>query len=141
MLTDGWDRRNTSGDEGSDGRDCWCVRECELLPPRIGRFSMCVFVGQRTRPCPIGSTALLWGQLSAMAAGAVLLSARGASLVRSSRRHFGVFELMGSAEFGSLFEIMRDTEQPRTPLQQRMDELGRRLTVFSLGRLSKARMA
>jgi Ca2+-transporting ATPase len=38
-----------------------------------------------------------------------------------------------STEFGKTFEEMKEIESRRTPLQMKMDELGKRLSIFSLG--------
>lgn len=46
----------------------------------------------------------------------------------------GVVIATGSkTEFGKTFEEMKDIETRRTPLQVKMDELGKRLSVFSIG--------
>lgn len=36
-------------------------------------------------------------------------------------------------EFGKTFEDMKEVEQRRTPLQMKMDELGKQLSVLSFG--------
>lgn len=34
-------------------------------------------------------------------------------------------------EFGQVFDMVQDMEKKKTPLQQSMDELGRKLSIFS----------
>lgn len=36
-------------------------------------------------------------------------------------------------EFGKTFEDMKEVESPRTPLQMKMDELGKQLSFLSFG--------
>jgi len=44
-----------------------------------------------------------------------------------------VTSIAGSTEFGKIFQEMKDVEEKRSPLQEKMDELGNRLSYISFG--------
>jgi P-type Ca2+ transporter type 2C len=56
--------------------------------------------------------------------GSLVCSGTGAAIVTATGLH---------TEFGKTFQEMKDVEAKRTPLQVKMDELGQRLSVFSIG--------
>lgn len=55
------------------------------------------------------------------------------SLVRSGHARAVVVGTGEHSEFGAVFHMMRGVEDKKTPLQQNMDVLGRKLSIFSFG--------
>eukprot|EP00048_Salpingoeca_helianthica_P003063 m.63464 g.63464 ORF g.63464 m.63464 type:complete len:898 (+) comp12469_c2_seq1:249-2942(+) len=53
------------------------------------------------------------------------------TLVRAGRGRGVVTTTAEKSEFGLIFRMMKEVEDPRTPLQHRMDQLGKQLSVFS----------
>lgn len=54
--------------------------------------------------------------------GTLVTMGRGRAIVFGTGRH---------SEFGAVFEVMQDVEERKTPLQHKMDALGKQLSVFS----------
>lgn len=55
------------------------------------------------------------------------------TLVRTGRGRGVVTTIAEKSEFGLIFRMIKEVEDPRTPLQHSMDDLGKRLSIFSFG--------
>ncbi|KAG0719190.1 Calcium-transporting ATPase type 2C member 1 [Chionoecetes opilio] len=55
------------------------------------------------------------------------------TFVRTGRGRGIVISTGERSQFGELFKMMQEEEAPRTPLQKNMDELAKKLSVFSFG--------
>jgi Ca2+-transporting ATPase len=55
------------------------------------------------------------------------------TLVRAGRGRAVVFGTGSRTEFGLVFDVMHKVEERKTPLQNSMDELGKHLSMFSIG--------
>ena len=51
--------------------------------------------------------------------------------VRTGRGKGIVINIGEKSQFGELFRMMQEEEAPRTPLQKNMDELAKKLSIFS----------
>ncbi|KAL7636831.1 UNVERIFIED_CONTAM: hypothetical protein RMT77_012589 [Armadillidium vulgare] len=55
------------------------------------------------------------------------------TFIRTGRGRGIVINIGEKSQFGELFKMMQEEEAPRTPLQKNMDELAKKLSVFSFG--------
>ena len=55
------------------------------------------------------------------------------TFLRTGRGKGIVINTGEKSQFGELIRMMQDEESPRTPLQKNMDELAKKLSVFSFG--------
>ena len=53
------------------------------------------------------------------------------TFIRTGRGKGFVINTGEKSQFGELFKMMKDEESPRTPLQKNMDELAKKLSIFS----------
>jgi Ca2+-transporting ATPase len=58
------------------------------------------------------------------------------TLVRSGRGRAVVYGTGSKTEFGLVFETLHEVEERKTPLQVSMDQLGKHLSIFSIGIIS-----
>ncbi|KZO92293.1 calcium-transporting P [Calocera viscosa TUFC12733] len=101
------------------------IRVCEAVELEVDESSL---TGEpravRKTPAPVERGTELAGRTSIVYLGTLVRNGRGRGVVVGT----GV-----ATEFGRIFELMQGVEEKRTPLQLSMDELAKRLSVFSFG--------
>ncbi|XP_045617379.2 calcium-transporting ATPase type 2C member 1 isoform X1 [Procambarus clarkii] len=88
------------------------------------------FTGE-TEPAPKMSSIVGTGPYST--SGSMHNLAYMGTFVRTGRGKGIVISIGEKSQFGELFRMMQDEEAPRTPLQNNMDELAKKLSIFSFG--------
>ncbi|EJT97022.1 calcium-transporting P [Dacryopinax primogenitus] len=101
------------------------IRLCETVELEVDESSL---TGEtravRKSPDPVEQGTDLAGRTSVVYLGTLVRNGRGRGVVVGTGTQ---------TEFGRIFELMQSVEERRTPLQLSMDDLAKRLSVFSFG--------